>query len=115
MSIAVFGVTLGLIISIGLWIQSEIELRKKSKEEDIGKVCYFTFTEEQRSRIKIIINQYYNPKSCDICHRYVEIHEAKTLQPPFKNCTGRKDLGALKEAEESNNRMFEEIEKIINE
>jgi len=59
MSIAVFGVTLGLIISVGLWIQSEIELRKKRKEEDTGQVCYFTFTEEQRSRIKILINQYY--------------------------------------------------------
>jgi len=115
MSIAVFGVTLGLIISVGLWIQSEIELRKKSKEEDTEQVCYFTFTEEQRSRIKILINQYYNPESCDICNQYVEIHGAKTLQPPFKNCSGRKDFEVLKEAEESNNRMFEEIEKIINE
>lgn len=115
MNVGVFGITLGLIIAMGLLIQSEIEVRKKNKEKETEQVYYFTFTEEQRNRIKLIINQYYNPESCDICNRYLDFHEIKTQQPPFKNCSGRKDFEALKEARESNNRMFEEIEKIINE
>ena len=115
MSLAVFAVTLLLIIAIGVWVQSEIELRKKSKEKHMEQIYYFTFTEEQRGRIKRIINQYYHPESCDICNRYVEVHGTPTLNPPFVDCIGRKDYEALREARESNNQMFEEIEKIINE
>lgn len=115
MYLAAFAVTLVLIIAIVLYIQSEIELRKKSKEEISEQIYYFTFTEEQRVRIKKIINQYYHPEACDICNRFVGLHGTTILEPPFKNCTGRKDYEAMKEARESNNQMFEEIEKIINE
>ena len=43
MSLAVFAVTLALIIVIGLWVQSELNVRRKKKEENME----FTFTEEQ--------------------------------------------------------------------
>lgn len=115
MYLAAFAVTLVLIIAIVLYIQSEMEIRNRNKEKDTEQVYYFTFTEEQRDRIKGIINQYYHPESCDICNRFVGLYGTTILEPPFKNCTGRKDYEAMKEARESNNRMFEEIEKIINE
>lgn len=115
MNLAVlFTVAIVPLIAFVIWVQSEIELRKKSKEEETEPI-YFTFTEEQRNRIKRIINEYYNPESCDICNRYVETHGDTFLIPPFRNCTGQRNFEAMKEARESNNRMFEEIEEIINE
>ena len=79
----IFGVTLGAIPIMILWYRCD---------KDLKLVDNFTFTEKQKSIIKEIINLYYVPEDCDICNRYNK---------------------ALKEARESNEQMFEEIEKII--
>ncbi|MBE6274020.1 MAG: hypothetical protein E7097_09100 [Bacteroides sp.] len=100
----IFGVTIGAIPIMILWYRCD---------KDLKLVDNFTFTEKQKSIIKEIINLYYVPEDCDICNRYKEVHKEIILEPPFKNCSARKDIKALKEARESNEQMFEEIEKII--
>ena len=100
----ILGVTLGVITIMILWYRSD---------KDLKLVDNFTFTEKQKSIIKEIINLYYVPDDCDICNRYKEVHKEIILEPPFKNCSARKDIKALKEAREPNEQMFEEIEKII--
>ena len=52
MYIAAIGLTLLAIIVFVLLVQSEIEIRKKKKDEIIDTTYYFTFTEEQKCRIK---------------------------------------------------------------
>lgn len=100
----IFGVAAGAIPIMILWYRSDKKLKL---------VDDFTFTEKQKFMIKEIINQYYSPDNCDICNRYKEVHKEIILEPPFKNCSARKDIKALKEARESNEEMFYEIEKII--
>ena len=100
----VVGVALGAILVMIFWFRCD---------KDLKLVDNFTFTEDQKCMIKEIINLYYNPDNCDICSRYREIYKETILEPPFKNCSARKDIKALKEARESNEQMFEEIEKII--
>lgn len=100
----IFGVALGAIPTMIFWYRSEIGLKL---------VDNFTFTENQKNWIKEVIDLYYNPDNCDICNRYMEAHKERILESPFKNCSARKDIKALKEARESNEQMFEEMEKII--
>lgn len=100
----ILGVAVGAIPTMIFWVYSERNLKL---------VDNFTFTEKQKSIIKEIIDLYYCPDNCDICNRYKEVHKEIILEPPFKNCSARKDIKALKEARESNEQMFEEIEKII--
>ena len=100
MYIAAIGLTLLAIIVFVLLVQSEIEIRKKKKDEIIDTTYYFTFTEEQKCRIKKIINQFYNPEICDICNRYGGIQGGTDFTPPFKSCIGRKDLEYIKKAQE---------------
>jgi hypothetical protein len=102
----IIGIAVGVIATMLFWVRSEKNLKL---------VFEFTFTEEQKCKIKEIINQYYTPENCDICDRYKKVHKETFLEPPFKNCSARKDIKALKEAEESNEEMFKEIEKIIQE
>lgn len=100
----IIGVAVGAIPTMIFWYRSGIGLKL---------VDNFTFTEKQKNWIKEVINLYYNPDNCDICNRYKEVHKERILEPPFKNCSARKDIKALKEARESNEQMFEEMEKII--
>ena len=100
----VFGVAVGAIPIMIFWYRSGIGLKL---------VDNFTFTEDQKSMIKEIIDLYYCPDNCDICNRYKEVHKEVILEPPFKNCSARKDIKALKKTRESNEQMFYEIEKII--
>lgn len=102
----IIGAGIGVIATMLFWVRSEKNLKL---------VFEFTFTEEQKRRIKEIINLYYTPENCDICDRYKKVHKETFLEPPFKNCSARKDIKALKEAEESNEKMFKEMEKIIQE
>ena len=100
------GIAVGAIATMIFWVCSERNL----------KFLYdFKFREDQKCRIKEIINQYYTPENCDICNRYKEVHKDTALEPPFKNSSARKDNKALKEARESNKHMFEEMEIIIQE
>lgn len=98
------GIATGVIATMIFWVRSERNLKF---------VYDFTFTEDQKSMIKEIINLYYCPDNCDICNRYREAYKEIILEPPFKNCSARRDIKALKEARESNEQMFEEMEKII--
>ena len=111
MSLAVFAVTLALIIVIGLWVQSELNVRRKKKEENME----FTFTEEQKGRIKRIIDKHYISGWCDTCNHYLGCSNGAAFGPPCSNCNGGKNYIADSQTNESDNRMFEEIEKIINE
>ena len=104
MTYFISGVALGAILILIFWLRCDKKLKL---------VDDFSFTEDQKCMIKEIINLYYNPDNCDICNRYREVHKETILEPPFKNCSARKDIKALKEARESNEKMFEEIEKII--
>ena len=115
MSVAVFAATLGLIIVIGFWLQSELEVRRNMKEENTEPIYYFTFTEEQRGRIKRIIDEHYIPGWCDTCNHYMGCSNGAAFGPPCSNCNGGKNYIADSQTRESDNRMFEEIEKIINE
>ena len=104
MTYFIFGVAAGVVATMIFWVYSERNLKF---------VHDFTFTENQKNWIKEVIDLYYNPDNCDICNRYKEVHKESILEPPFKNCSARKDIKALKEARESNEQMFEEMEKII--
>lgn len=115
MSLAVFAVTLALIIVIGLWVQSELNVRRKKKEEYTEQNYNFTFTEEQKGRIKRIIDRHYIPGWCDTCNHYMGCSNGTAFGPPCSNCNGGKNYIADSQTNESDNRMFEEIEKIINE
>ena len=100
------GIAVGILATMIFWVRSERNLKF---------VYGFKFREEQKCRIKEIINQYYTPENCDICNRYKEVHKDTVLEPPFKNCSARKDIKALREAMETNETMFKEMEKIIQE
>lgn len=115
MNVAVFGVTLFVIIVFGVWIQSELEVRRKKMEENTEQIYYFTFTEEQRERIKRIIDKHYIPGWCDTCNHYMGCSNGAAFGPPCSNCNGGKNYLADSQTMESNNQMFEEIEEIINE
>ena len=98
------GFLVGVLATMVFWVYSERKLKF---------VHEFTFTENQRYMVKEIINQYYTPENCDICNRYKEVHNDTVIDPPFKNCAARKDTKALKEARETNELMFKEMEKVI--
>ena len=98
------GLAIGVLATMVFWVYSERKLKF---------VHEFTFTENQKDMVKEIIDLYYTPENCDICNRYKEVHKDTVLEPPFKNCAARKDIKALKKARETNELMFEEMEKII--
>ena len=100
----IVGIAVGVLVTMIFWVRSERNLKF---------VYDFKFREDQKCMIKEIINLYYTPENCDICHRYIEVHKDTVLEPPFKNCSARKDIKALKEASKSNERMFKEMEKVI--
>ena len=79
------------------------------------KSTCFTFTEEQKKRMKRIINQHYIQEWRDTCNHYLGCSGGTTLGPPCSNCNGGDNYVADKQTKESNNLMFKEIEKIINE
>ena len=85
------GIAVGAIATMIFWVCSERNL----------KFLYdFKFREDQKCRIKEIINQFYNPEICDICNRYGGIQGGTDFTPPFKSCIGRKDLEYIKKAQE---------------
>ena len=76
---------------------------------------YFTLTEKQKERIMRVISKHYIWGGCDTCGHYMGCSGGAAFGPPCSNCDGGKNYLPDNDARESNNRMFEEIEKIINE
>lgn len=76
---------------------------------------HFTFTEEQKKRIRGIINKYFIWEGCDTCGHYIGCSGGAAFGPPCSNCDGGKNYMPDNDVRESNNQMFEKIEKIINE
>lgn len=79
------------------------------------KATCFTFTEEQKKKIKRIINQHYIQECCDTCNHYMGCSGGATFGPPCSNCNGGDNYVADVQTQEADNLMFKEIEKIINE
>ena len=76
---------------------------------------HFAFTEEQKKRIRSIVNKYFIEEDCDTCGHYMGCSVGATFGPPCSNCNREQNYLPDDFVRENNNRMLEEIEKIINE
>ena len=76
---------------------------------------YFAFTEEQKKRIRSIVNKYFIEEDCDTWGHYMGCSGGTAFGPPCRNCNRGKNYLPDDYVRENNNRMLEEIEKIINE
>lgn len=76
---------------------------------------HFAFTEEQKKRIRSIVNKYFIEEDCDTCGHYMGCSGGAAFGPPCSNCNKGQNYLPDDYVRENNNKMFEEIEKIINE
>ena len=109
------------VIVGALWIFTETKYGKRwirrefdGEMEDVEDT-HFTFTEEQKERIKRIINKHYTEEGCDTCGHYMSCSGGGAFGPPCSNCDGGENYMPDNDTRKSNDQMFEEIEKIINE